>query len=201
LNSYKAELTHRNVVVVKYKNVTKGWEQWVQLTGDRHHDNPRSNWKLEREQLEKAKKRQAHIVDVGDLFCAMQGKYDPRSSMDDLRPENVREDYLDGLIETAAEFYTPYAENFLVIGYGNHESNIRKRHGVDLTSNLVHHLNYEGGKVFPGFYGGWVRFVFKVNNSQSISKNLYYHHGAGGGGPCYPGRHSDQPPGRVYAGC
>lgn len=154
------------------------------LRSDAHHDNPHCNRKKEREDLEEAKERGALIADFGDLFCAMQGKFDPRSSMDDIRPEDVGQDYLDRIVKHAAEFYGPYAKNFLLIGDGNHEANIRKRHGTDLTSNLIHRLNSEhGGAVHKGFYGGWIRFFFTVNKTKRVSKNLKYHHGAGGGGP------------------
>jgi hypothetical protein len=39
---------------------------------------------MEKRHLELARKRNAVIIDGGDLFCAMQGKYDPRSDKRDL---------------------------------------------------------------------------------------------------------------------
>lgn len=147
------------------------------LRSDAHHDNIYCNRELEREHLEKAKKRGALIVDAGDLFCAMQGKWDPRSSYDALREEDKSENYLDLIVDHAAEDYAPYAENFLSIGHGNHETNIRNRHGTDLSSNLVRELNRSGGNVFMGYYGGWVRFQFKVHKTKSFIRNLKYYHG------------------------
>ena len=154
------------------------------LSSDRHHDNPHCKRKLERRHLDEAAERGAIILDFGDMFCAMQGKYDPRSSMDDIRSEDVGEDYLDRIVTHAARDYGPYAGNFLVIGQGNHEANIRKRHGTDLISNIVHRLNADhGGKCRVGGYGGWVRFMLTINKTKRQSFNLKYHHGAGGGGP------------------
>lgn len=188
MNSYSVQQDAANVLTVHFDKISAGWEQWVLLSSDRHHDNVYCNRTLEKEHLELAKERNALIADFGDLFCAMQGKFDPRSSMDDIRAEDVGQDYLDRIVKHAAQFYGPYAENFLVIGDGNHESNIRKRHGTDLISNLIHRMNSEHkGKIHMGYYGGWIRFLFNVNKTMRVSKNLKYHHGAGGGGPVTKG--------------
>lgn len=173
-----------NVLTVYFEGIAQGWEQWVLLSADRHHDNVYCDRALEKKHLDQAKRRNAIILDFGDLFCAMQGKYDPRSNMDDIRPEDVGQDYLDRIVTHAAEFFGPYAENWLLIGRGNHETNIRKRHGTDLTSNLVHRLNADyGARCHVGGYGGWVRFMFRIHKTKQHSVNLKYHHGAGGGGP------------------
>lgn len=188
-NEYTVEQSEPNVITVKFPAAkVAGWEQWLMLTGDRHHDNLRTNWNLERAQLEKAKQRNAMIIDVGDLFCAMQGKYDKRSDMTQVRPEHVGADYLDRLVKTAFDFYRPYASNFLMLGHGNHETSVIDRHGTDLTSNLVHRLNSDGGaQCYVGGIGGWVRFQITANKTCRQSVNLKYHHGAGGGGPVTKG--------------
>jgi hypothetical protein len=173
-----------SVIKVQFDDVASGWEQWVMLTSDRHHDNPRCRRDLELDHLEKAKERNAIIIDAGDMFCAMQGKYDPRRSMDDVRPEDVGADYLDRIVIHAAEFYGPYAEHFLVIGQGNHETAVLNHNGTSLTSNLVHRLNSDyGGSIHIGKYGGWVRFAFRINKTKHYSSRLRYHHGYGGGAP------------------
>ena len=173
-----------NVLSLYFDNIAAGWEQWVLLASDRHHDNPHCDRRLEKEHLDTALERRAVILDFGDLFCAMQGKYDPRSSMDDVRPEDVGEDYLDRIVKHAARDYGAYAQNFLLIGKGNHETNIRKRHGTDLTSNLVHRLNSDhGGNCNIGGIGGWVRFMFQVHGTRRHSVRLKYHHGSGGAAP------------------
>ena len=170
------------VMSVYFDDIRVGWEQWVLLTSDNHHDNRYCDRKLELRHLDQAKEREAVILNFGDLFCAMQGKYDPRSSMDDIRKEDVGQDYLDRIVKHAAEFYGPYAENFLLLGKGNHETNVRKRHGTDLTSNLAHRLNADyGGACHVGGYGGYVRFMFNVQKTNRQSINLKYFHGAGAG--------------------
>lgn len=176
--------TSGNVLTVTFPYVHSGWEQWILLSSDRHHDSKSADRELEIEHLEKAKERNAYVIDVGDIFDAMQGKFDPRRSYGDLRPEYKLDNYLDEIVADAAKFYGPYAERFLVMGRGNHESAILKNNSVDLISNLVHRLNSDyAGTVQAGGYGGWVKFMFKISGTQSVSKNLKYFHGAGGGGP------------------
>ena len=177
------EATSANVHTLHLKGIKSGWEQWLLLSADRHHDSIFCDRKLERQHLEQVKERDALIFDFGDLFCAMQGKYDPRSSMDDIRVEDVGQNYLDLIVQHAADFYEPYVKHFAVIGQGNHETNIRKRHGTCLTSAVVSQLNSRGGNCLVGGYGGWVRIMFHIQKTQRQSLKLKYHHGAGGGGP------------------
>lgn len=177
------ERTSANVLTVRFDNVANGWEQWLMLSSDRHHDSIRCDRDLEREHLEKAKERGALVIDCGDLFDAMQGRYDPRRSYTGLRPEYKVDTYLDEIVADAARFYKPYAKQFLMIGRGNHDQGIIKNNGVDLISNLVNRMNIDnGGNVTAGGYGGWVRFLFTAQKTHRMSINLKYFHGAGGGG-------------------
>ena len=180
---WQAEQNAPNVHTIRIGDIGAGWEQWVLLRSDAHHDNLHCDQTYEKQHLELAKERGAIVLDAGDLFCAMQGKYDPRSSMDDLRPEHKVTNYLDALVDTAAEFYKPYAANLVVLAEGNHETNITKRHGVDLTDALARELRHAGGNTFAGGYGGWVRFLFTVQKTMHQSLKLKYFHGSGGGGP------------------
>ena len=171
----------------------KEWEQWVLLTSDRHWDNPKSDHALQIKHLDQAVERNAIIIDAGDLYCAMQGKYDKRSSKSDLRPEHQVSIYLDSLIQTGAEFCAPYAKNFAVVAAGNHETAIKKRHETDLTERFCSTVNYISGEtIHNGGYSGFVRFRlvnFVEGKRQSYSRNmtLHYSHGYGGGGPVTKG--------------
>lgn len=184
-NTRITDVQHDGAVLSLYfGEVASGFEQWVLLTADRHHDNIYCDRALEKRHLDEALERAALILDFGDLFCAMQGKYDPRSSMDDIRAEDVGEDYLDRIVTHAARDFAPYAPNWLLAAQGNHDSNIRKHHGTDLISNLVHRMNADHhGNLHVGGYGGWVRFMFTMQQTRRQSIRLKYHHGAGGGGP------------------
>jgi len=178
---YHIVRTAPNVLTVHFEGITADWEQWLLLSSDRHHDNINCNRKLEKKHLDQALERNALIFDFGDLFCAMQGKYDPRSSMDEIRPEDAGEDYLDRIVKHAAADYAPYVHHWVLLTQGNHETGIIKRHHHSLTSALKAQLNSDyGGAVHTGGFGGWVRFLFTINKTKRASVRLKYYHGSGG---------------------
>lgn len=188
------EKVGRNVLQVKMDGVRDGWEQWFLLTSDRHHDSIHSDRRLAVEHLEKARERKAKVLDFGDFFDAMQGKYDPRRSYPDMNPlylrmmEKERIGYLDAIVKDAVEMYEPYADLFMLISKGNHETAISSHNDTDLTNRLVYGLNAKGGtRITTGEYGGWVQFFFKVHTTTSERVNLKYFHGSGGGGPVTKG--------------
>jgi hypothetical protein len=184
---FTAEHTGPNVLTVRAtcdSSDSDGWERWFLLRSDAHHDNPACDQDMEKRHLELALERGAGIIDTGDLFCAMQGKWDKRSDKSNVRPEHQGGDYLDALIRTAADFYEPFAHNWLVIGTGNHETAVKKRHETDLTQRLVATLNDRTGSTIQGgAYTGWVRFLFTRWDTECTSRVLWYTHGYGGGGP------------------
>lgn len=169
--------------VIRFEDIREGWEQWVMLSSDRHHDNQLCRQDIEREHLELARQRNAIIIDAGDLFCAMQGKGDPRGNFDNLRPEHKTENYLDALVDTAAEFYAPYAHNFALLALGNHETAVSKHRGTGLTDRLAAKMRAAGGVTLSGQYAGWVTFRFLMRTTVQTSRRLFYFHGSGGGGP------------------
>lgn len=169
-------------------DVTTGWEQWFLLRSDVHHDSVACAVELEKEHLEEAKRRNAYIIDCGDLFDAMQGRFDPRRSMDELAEKYRRDDYYDYVVQDTAEFYTPYAGNFLLLAKGNHETAVRKNANTDLTDRLVYLLRTgHGSQVKAGGYGGWIRLMFNFSDGQNTgprgSLKVKYFHGAGGDAP------------------
>lgn len=152
------------------------------LSSDRHHDNAHTNQVLETKHLDEIVKRRGGVIDCGDLFCAMQGRWDLRADRSALRPEYQSGDYLDALVREAAGFYGKYADRFVVLGRGNHETAIIKRHESDLTERLCAHLS-AGSKfpVYSGGYGGWVLFRLISRVGGSFSFKIRYFHGSGGG--------------------
>jgi hypothetical protein len=160
--------------------IPNGWEQWLLLVSDQHHDNQFCDRKLEREHLDLALERNALILSFGDTFCAMQGKYDPRKSQEALRPEDRGDNYLNLIVDHAAEDYSKYAANWLLLGQGNHEYNIVNRHGFDLLSALAQQMRRNDGcRVEAGGVQGWVRIIGKYG-TRPFQIKLRYHHGAGG---------------------
>jgi hypothetical protein len=200
----RLEEISRNVHFINHRFHSTSENFWVLLTSDRHHDNPHCNQDLEKKHLDEAKERNAVILDYGDLFCAMQGKFDRRASKDDIRPEHQHGNYLDRLVATATDFYAPYADNFAVMGPGNHETAMLKHHETNLTERLVERLNMAtGSEIKTGGYSGWVKFKFWYGKESlaehdvtaegsgmqksMASVNLWYHHGYGGDAPVTKG--------------
>jgi predicted phosphodiesterase len=177
-NVHEIELTYKS-----------GQEFWFLLTSDRHWDNPDSDWEMQLRHMKQARERGAMIIDAGDFFCAMQGKYDKRSDKSKVRNIHQRTDYLDSLVNTAADFFAPYQDLFAVVGQGNHETAILKNHETNLTERFIERLNAgKDHKVKMGGYGGFIKFKFK-NNAKGAKRAvlLHYFHGYGGGGPVTKG--------------
>lgn len=94
-DKWRVSRAEGNVVHVQCDIKGEQWEQHFLLRSDAHHDNPKSDRSLELKHLQEAVGYDAGVIDCGDLFCAMQGKYDKRSSKSDIRPEHQAGDYLD----------------------------------------------------------------------------------------------------------
>jgi hypothetical protein len=179
---FSVEQASRNVHIVRVDLQNR--DQWVFLRSDAHHDSMECDRELEKRHLNLALERNALIIDAGDLFDAMQGKGDKRSSYSALREEHKRTDYFNAIVEEAASFYGPYAKNWVVFGYGNHETAVRTKLGIDLLANLTTLLNHQQRtSVTVGGYTGYVRFRFHRGGTRLTSLDLKYDHGSGGGGP------------------
>jgi hypothetical protein len=164
-----------------------GDEQWILLQSDVHWDNPKCDWDLLTKHWQQAKERNAPILDNGDFFCAMQGKWDKRANKDDLRPEHQTATYLDSLVSTAANALKPYQHLLTLRGFGNHETAIIKRHETNLTERLVERLKVQGAsQVATGGYTGFIVIDVDIRGRRFPIK-LFYHHGWGGGGPVTKG--------------
>lgn len=163
--------------------VDKNWEETkVLLISDLHWDNPKCDRELLKKHLDQAVKGNHDILINGDLFCLMQGAYDPRKSKSDIRPEHNHANYFDAIINTAVDWFAPYAHLIKLVGYGNHETAILKRQETDIIERFVTLLNYKTGSAIQvGGYGGWIRYQFN-DGSNTQSFKIKYMHGFGGGG-------------------
>lgn len=170
-----------------WDDIKPGWERWLFLTSDNHYDSVQCARDTLRADFEEARRRKAWIFDFGDWFDAMQGRFDPRRSMAELRPEYRREDYYDYVINDAAEFLKPYAKNIVMIGKGNHETGVLKNSNTDMISRLTFALNASGGKVITGGYGGWIRIMLNMSGGERTGPRtsiiIKYFHGSGGEAP------------------
>lgn len=156
------------------------------MLSDLHWDNPKCDREKLKKHLDYCLKYKIPVIVNGDFFCLMQGKGDPRGSKSDILPEHNNAKYLDSVIQTAVDWFTPYAEMIKVIGYGNHETGIIKHKETDVLQRFVDLLNYKTGeKIQVGGYGGWIVCFMKMSKSNCyrVSKTIKYFHGSGGGGP------------------
>lgn len=167
------------VLVYKIKS-TRYFTQEIFLISDAHFDAISCDRDALKKDLDKAIERGALIVIGGDWFDAMQGRFDPRRNMDELRPEYRRENYFDVVVTDTAEFLKPYSRNIIMVSPGNHELSVRKNSSTDLTDRLVYLLNHQGSPAVTGSWKGWIKFQIDYSNiRQSI--NLYYSHSGGDG--------------------
>jgi predicted phosphodiesterase len=180
-----AKMTQAGAVTSVYFDQRSGSVDLL-LTSDVHYDSVHCNRALYKKHLEEAKRREAYIIDAGDFFDAMQGRYDNRRSYSDIRPEYLGERYYDLIVDDAAKFLNPYADRFLIFGQGNHENAVRKHASTDLNSRMVGKLRDNGSRCVSGGYGGWVILYFGDNNTRS-SFRIKYFHGSGGDAPASKG--------------
>lgn len=165
-----------------------GTKTRIAMLSDIHWDNPKCDWKLLKKDLDYCVKESIPIMINGDMFCLMQGRGDKRRNKSDIRPEHNNANYLDSIVETAVEWWSPYAHLLTIIGYGNHETAIIKFQETDILKRFVKLLNLRNQtNVQAGGYGGWIiinsTLREKPNNraDRRVCKIKYFH-GSGGGG-------------------
>lgn len=149
---------------------------------DIHWDNPKCDREALKKDLDYCLKESIPIQINGDLFCLMQGRGDRRSNKSDIRPEHNNAKYLDSVVDTAIEWWSPYAHLLTVIGYGNHETAIIKYQETDILKRFVKGLNSKcSTNVQAGGYGGWINYRLNYQGTKCSFKDKYFH-GSGGGG-------------------
>lgn len=155
----------------------------IAMLSDIHWDNPKCDWNQLKKDLDYCKAKDISVMINGDMFCLMQGKGDRRGNKSDIRPEHNNAKYLDSIVETAVEWWSPYAHILTVIGYGNHETAIIKWQETDILQRFVDLLNYKNGSnVYTGGYGGWLIVRQHISDNINTSFKIKYFHGSGGGG-------------------
>ena len=154
----------------------------IAMLSDLHWDNPKCDQDLLKKHLDYCKENSIPIMINGDMFCLMQGRGDNRRNKNDIRPEHNNARYLDSIVETAVEWFAPYADILTVIGYGNHETAIIKWQETDILQRFVDLLNLNcHSNVQTGGYGGWL-IVKIMKHNKAFPFKIKYFHGSGGGG-------------------
>jgi len=161
----------------------KDWEFRILVTTDRHVDSVFSDVKMQIKHLEEAKKNNWPVIDCGDLFDAMDGKFDPRRSRLAGKIED-KDEYFDALVEYAESFLSPYSSQIALMGVGNHELSVLKNNETHLTKRVARRL---GGDIVVGGFSGWLKVHFSNHNGKRQTINIRYTHGAGGDSPVSKG--------------
>lgn len=157
------------------------------LQFDEHWDNPHSNQELIAKHMQEAVDEGAPIIKGGDQLCLMQGRYDPRRSRDDIRPEHDAPNYIDKIVEGYGDFCEFAAPNIAFMGRGNHELSILRHLETDVIERVGERLRAAGSSVVTGGIGGWIICKIRVSKTNKISVPIFYTHGTGGGGPVTKG--------------
>jgi hypothetical protein len=96
-------------------------------------------------------------------------------------------------VNTAVEWFAPYAKNLLLVGYGNHETSIIHHQETDILQRFASTLNYAtGSAVEVGGYGGTIDIRVQHDNLRGVNFVTHYFHGSAGGGPVTRGVIQDQ---------
>lgn len=171
-------------VVARFEGVKAGEMVRILFLSDIHFDSVYCEREVLRRHLDE--NADAWIVIAGDLFDAMQGKYDRRRSYEEIRPEYLGADYYDRIVNDAVKWLLPYAHRIIFLGYGNHETGALKNADTDLLQRFAKTIYDKSGVVVPiGGFASWLRIVFGRANGghRSFSKglNIRIAHNASGG--------------------
>lgn len=156
------------------------------LFSDIHFDSPDCDKDSLKLHMDYCLQDKRYILINGDLFDAILLKDMKRAV-----PHNVehRDNQLNVKLEEMAHFLTPYKDQILFIGRGNHEESVIKYNGLDLIQMITTMLN-AGNKhqIQYGNYANFLRFSWINGRGQTQAKyDIYAHHGAGGSAPVTKG--------------
>jgi len=172
------------VAETRIAGLTAGDKTGILYMSDIHWDAKTCNRTLLKKHLDKAKENNWGVVIAGDVFDAMQGKFDPRRNMDELRPELQVGNYFDELINLATEWFAPWASIIHLASYGNHETSIIRHNNTDLLERWVYSMRtVNKSPVVKGGYGTWHMLRFMSGKKVGTTKKAYYYHGKGGASP------------------
>lgn len=176
----------RNIHHIEYDHSEK--EAPFLIVSDVHFDSVKCDRQLLTKHFRAISEQGGYVIINGDWFDLMQGKYDPRGSKYDIRPEYNRGDYIDSVIRDSADWLAQW-ELPIFLGQGNHETNILRRLETNPAERLVENLKYRGVDAWLGGYSGWLvvrNRRKKANPKQSdatLTYTMHYHHGYGGSAP------------------
>lgn len=156
-------------------NGAKPFDIKILLCSDVHFDNPHCRRDLFLNHLSKVD----HALIFGDFYCLMEGKGDPRGSKNIL-PAHLGETYIDNVIEETIDALGSELKKIRLLGYGNHETSVRKHKETDVIERTATLINQAGGECYKGGYGGVIHINTDGGGGRMPLK-IAYHHGKWGG--------------------
>lgn len=176
------------MIEIKCNPVPRGESVDFFLMSDPHIDNPKCKREVLFAHLDEAKRRGAKVIINGDLFCFMQGKYDPRRTKSDIRPEHNVNNYLDAVIDDTVDLLAPYKDIIVMVADGNHETAILKNMETNVLERFCVLFNERtGGNIVHAPYNGWISIALEYAENAALHFRIKYKHGYGGGGPVTKG--------------
>lgn len=170
---------------IKY-HLSKDWEKWFLLSSDRHFDHAQSDIDLQTHHLNQLKERGGHLIDNGDLFCFMQGKFDKRASKSAVKEIYNNSTHFDSIIEDGANYFSKYKDQLFYFGLGNHEYDLRNKSEWSPMNRFKDSLELKHNcKDFVvGDYSSFIKlYLESTSGGHRQSINLFLHHGFGGNAP------------------
>lgn len=182
MNTWSIERTDKHAHRIQYRIPKSSGVCRLLVLSDLHWDSAWCRRDVLQRDLDAALETNTPVLIAGDLYDAMQGKWDPRKSQDQLRPEHRGGNYLDNLVNTSVAWFAPYASVLALVGQGNHETSIQNRHETNLLERFVALMRAKGSPVELGGYWGYLLIQIWNMCGNSTTKTVHYHHGYGGGG-------------------
>lgn len=151
----------------------------IMLSSDWHYDSTCCDIKLLTEHLKLAEEMGAIVLVAGDMLDAMQGKYDPRKDMEELKEKYKVRSYYDAIVADAAEFLSKFDIPAYILCNGNHELGVLAHADTSLLSTVAYQLRYQYSKQAIAMgYWGYMPITFRYSRgAASSSRLLYWFHG------------------------
>lgn len=159
------------------------------IFSDLHIGSPDLNTDALKRDLQACKDKGSKVIINGDTLDLILMQDTKRAMPSHIKHEDGQ---INKYVEEALELLMPYVSQLCIIGTGNHEQVITKRHGVDVLAWLIERLNREkkNGKVQQGHYQNFVRISFahpSYKYKNVANYDIFMHHLGGGNSPVTKG--------------
>lgn len=154
------------------------------LLSDLHIGSAMTDYKFLKRELEDASRNGDRILIAGDVVDGIVPADSKRYSPDALHPRiRGKKNILNKVVDWAEEILKPYAHLIDMIGVGNHDAAIEKKHSFDAVEEIVRRLRDEWHHPLYGGYTGLVQYdLVPAGKGKTHTVTLFYHHGSGNGG-------------------